>query len=172
MAKSAPSSSSSTTEKRIKDEELDETMAKMMIQMQLLTKNVMDVDPKSVNVLATKGNWDSEDDVFDNMYNEKVKLWTNQVRGVVLDLPFKGKVGIKVGTKRGMMIGGIRKEMVISIIVIENDMIKIVVGGIETTREIIIFLLMIGLNPKNSPPAPKSVKSKTLLLEFIIRSKV
>lgn len=63
----------------MKDEEMDENMAKIMKQMKLLTKHVMRGCSKSVNGFALSGSQIYEVDKFETLYNEEVQFLSNQV---------------------------------------------------------------------------------------------
>lgn len=77
VAVGGPFSSSISKAQMLKDQEKDENIAKMMIQMDLLTKHVMGNGSKSVNALALSGSKSYEDDKFDALYYEEVLFLLN-----------------------------------------------------------------------------------------------
>lgn len=70
---------SSSISKELKDEERDESMARVMTQLYLLTKHVMGGGYKSVNDLALSSSKCYEDNKFEALYNEEVQTLSNQV---------------------------------------------------------------------------------------------
>ncbi|KAF3656522.1 hypothetical protein FXO38_14110 [Capsicum annuum] len=131
----APSASFVSQEQNKKYEERDANMAKVMTQLDLLTKHVMGDPPKVVNVVASKSAKAYDDEETESL-DEEILFLSSQLG--VPALPTKGKLGIKVR----------RKEIVIVIGVIE---IVIEIMIVEIKREIIIgiYLHMIGKRVKS-----------------------
>ncbi|WMV46402.1 hypothetical protein MTR67_039787 [Solanum verrucosum] len=65
----------------VQNQERDQTIAKIMIQMDLLTKHVMGGGCKVVNVVGANSGFNSDYAHFEAMYNEEVKFLSNQVGG-------------------------------------------------------------------------------------------
>ncbi|WMV59011.1 hypothetical protein MTR67_052396 [Solanum verrucosum] len=84
-------------------------MAKMMTQIDLLSKHVMGGGTKSVNAVGTNSGQCPDDAKFEVLYNEKVHYLGNQVGGGggVLTSIINDKVGTKVGTRIEMVVGKI-----------------------------------------------------------------
>ena len=79
-----------TKEQLGKNQERDEHMAKMMTQLDLLTKNMMNRGLKTVNAIdAGKGNV-SEDEKFETLYEEEVQYLSNQPGGSRPNYPRPG----------------------------------------------------------------------------------
>ncbi|KAK4733655.1 hypothetical protein R3W88_007916 [Solanum pinnatisectum] len=66
-----------TKEKIEKDQEIDQNMAKMMTQLDILSKNVMGSGLNSVNVVGISGE-NPEEAQFEVLYNEEVNFLTNK----------------------------------------------------------------------------------------------
>ncbi|WMV13972.1 hypothetical protein MTR67_007357 [Solanum verrucosum] len=64
-----------------KNQERDENMAKMITQMDLLTKHVMGSGHKVVNAINTNSGVNPDDAHFEAMHNEEVQFFANQVGG-------------------------------------------------------------------------------------------
>jgi len=78
-----------TKEKIEKDQERDQNMAKMMIQLDLLSKNVMGSGLKSVNVVGI-GGANPEEAQFEVLYNNEVNFLANQGGGFRSNYPRSG----------------------------------------------------------------------------------
>ncbi|WMV41287.1 hypothetical protein MTR67_034672 [Solanum verrucosum] len=68
-------------EKVEKDHERDENMAKMMTQINFLSKHVMEGGTKSFNAIGTNSGQCTNDAKFEALYNEEVQYLGNQVGG-------------------------------------------------------------------------------------------
>ncbi|WMV53927.1 hypothetical protein MTR67_047312 [Solanum verrucosum] len=86
-------------------------MAKMMTQLDLLSKHVMGGGLKSVNAVGTNSGHYSNDTKFETLYNEKVQYLGNQMGdgggGGVLTPIINNKVGTKNGTRIEIVVGKI-----------------------------------------------------------------
>mgnify|MGYP007056448597 CR=1 FL=1 len=78
-----------TKDKIEKDQERDQTMAKMMAQLDLLWKNVMGSGSKAVNDVGVSG-VNSDDAHFKALSNEKVSFLANQEGGFRPNYPRSG----------------------------------------------------------------------------------
>lgn len=79
-----------TNEQIQKNQERDENMAKMLTQLDLLTKHVME-SQKSMNAIGANGNLTWDDAPFDAAYNEEVQFLKNQVGGFCLEYQRPGE---------------------------------------------------------------------------------
>ena len=79
-----------TKEQLEKNQERDENMAKMMTQIDLLTKYVMNSGLKTVNAIDAGKGHVSEDVKFDTMYEEEVQYLSNQPAGSRPNYPRPG----------------------------------------------------------------------------------
>jgi len=75
-----------TKEQLEKKQEHDENMAKMMTQLDLLTKHVMGGSYKVVNVVGASSGMHPDDAQFDTMSNEEVRFLSNQTGGFSSEL--------------------------------------------------------------------------------------
>uniref|UniRef100_M1DXZ1 Integrase core domain containing protein n=1 Tax=Solanum tuberosum TaxID=4113 RepID=M1DXZ1_SOLTU len=78
-----------TNEQLKKNQERDENMAKIMIQMDLLTKHVMESGYKVVNAVGANSMSPNEMQ-FEDRYNEEVHFLSNQAGGSHLSYPRSG----------------------------------------------------------------------------------
>ncbi|WMV41621.1 hypothetical protein MTR67_035006 [Solanum verrucosum] len=83
-------------------------MAKMMTQIDFLSKHLMGCGTKSVHMVRTNSGQFLDDAKFEDLYNEEFQYLGNKVGGGlgVLTPIINDKVG-KVGTKLKMMVGNI-----------------------------------------------------------------
>lgn len=74
-------------EQLAKDQERDEIMAKMMTQLDFLTKHVIEGNWKSVNVVVAVGNVVYDTISYEGGYSEEVRYIGNQMMGSYSDFP-------------------------------------------------------------------------------------
>ncbi|KAK4708698.1 hypothetical protein R3W88_029623 [Solanum pinnatisectum] len=78
-----------TKEQMEKDQERDQNMAKIMTQLDILSKNVMGVGARSVNDVGVECA-NPDESKFEALYNEEVNFLTNQGCGYRLNYPRQG----------------------------------------------------------------------------------
>ncbi|KAK4713447.1 hypothetical protein R3W88_019354 [Solanum pinnatisectum] len=78
-----------TKEQMKKDQERDQNMAKMMTQLDIFTKNIMDAGMRSVNIIGVSG-VNPEEAKFEVLYNEEVNFLANQGGGYRANYPRPG----------------------------------------------------------------------------------
>ncbi|WMV41908.1 hypothetical protein MTR67_035293 [Solanum verrucosum] len=79
-----------TKEQLGKNQERDENMAKIMTQMDLLTKNVMGGGYKDMNTVGANSGVSPDDAQFEDMYNVEVQFLSNQTGGSRPSYPRSG----------------------------------------------------------------------------------
>ncbi|WMV29901.1 hypothetical protein MTR67_023286 [Solanum verrucosum] len=128
-----------------KNQERDENMAKMMTQMDLLTKHVMSGGYKVVNAVGANSGMSSNDAQFLAMYNKKVQFLTNQARGSRPRYPRPS--GNQGWTEIVMMVGEIK---------IDIGVIGVRIGKIEMVIKIVMWPLMNVKSQINQRLTPKA----------------